>query len=99
MTDTLTRESVTEALRVAGHSEATDDRTGFMAFRPDAGTRIIVVPCLDEHMEGHWDSPAHHDAMARMTGEYQQALEAAGWVVVVHPSGEGLTVTGYAKAV
>lgn len=89
MRDELNR--VTEALRAAGHPEATRNRSGFFAVV--SGTGVIVALDLEEHAEGHFDSPAHHQMQARAADEYRQALEAAGWAVKVSADCQGLTVT------
>jgi hypothetical protein len=87
---------VTEALHAAGHVEAGTDRTGYFAIISDG--RVIVFLAIDAHAEGHFDSPAHHAMQKSAADEYRQVLEAAGWAVSVHPSGEALTVTGRARA-
>jgi hypothetical protein len=88
---------VAEALRAAGHAESTVSEhmasTGFMAFPASpSSARVLVTATIGDDVEGHWDSPAHHDAMARLTDGYRQSLEAAGWLVKVFPSGEAMSV-------
>jgi hypothetical protein len=91
---------VAETLRAAGHAESRESRnigimmmtTGFLAV--PAGRGVVVAAILGDDAEGHFDSPAHHAARARMTEGYRQALTAAGWAVRVQTSGEALFVTG-----
>jgi len=87
---------VAETLRAAGHDEAVRDRAGFFAVANGSGG-VIVVADPGAHAEGHFDSPGRHAAEASAVSAYAQALAAAGWAVRVHPSGEGLVVTGRAK--
>jgi hypothetical protein len=86
---------ITDALHAAGHVEAGTDRTGSFVMISEG--KVIVSLAIDEHAEGHFDSPAHHAMQKSATDEYRQVLEAAGWAVKVHPSGEALTVTGRAR--